>query len=413
MITTSGFKVDPSAMPRYQPVDPKLMSFNPQNVTGGALESINVMSQLDQLKSFREHEAEWAKLADIRNKKAKAEADLAAISAEVEGRTKEGLIASKGATYAATSRVAPAEAAFKTDKFDADRSMIPKGLTLSNLVVDSQIEDSRFAERQREQIQTAKEYANATAVTAAKADLTASPHVASAKVMAARKLALETETAYNTTLHKWINNSNDLKLSDELVELEVKHKKALVAKTNAEAAELAERHKADEIRRVQVDAQINHQNNVLLSRQLREAEISLKELGAVKVSNPQRPNESIEVSRLFPLAFERNKKTGEWVPRTNWLRTILGRNRDLDVATEAAFDRWTAQAGRVDGLMKEVDATKQIAGKHALAMKKALGEATQAPAVGETKIVTQKDKVTQKEAQYKIQWDGTKWVEVK
>lgn len=97
-IQTEGFK--PTNFPQYQPVNPALQGFNPSNVTQGALEGIQVQDNLEQLKKLRAHEAEWAAMADTRNKKLKAETKMAEILADHE-RQMAQIRERKGETEAA------------------------------------------------------------------------------------------------------------------------------------------------------------------------------------------------------------------------------------------------------------------------------------------------------------------------
>lgn len=81
-INTSGFGVN--VMPQYTPVNPTLASINPDNFTNGALASFKVQDALEQLKAFRQHQEEFAKMEHARNSMMQAQSDREVLKAEHE-----------------------------------------------------------------------------------------------------------------------------------------------------------------------------------------------------------------------------------------------------------------------------------------------------------------------------------------
>lgn len=101
MINTSGFGVD--VMPHYTPVDPSLVSLNPNNITTGVLANINVRQQAQQLAAQKAQEDYLSKIRPLQIQQEGARAQRAT-------GTVAGQIGAENAQNSATAKVAPVQA---------------------------------------------------------------------------------------------------------------------------------------------------------------------------------------------------------------------------------------------------------------------------------------------------------------
>lgn len=63
-ISTNGYQVQ--VMPQYAPVDPRLVAFDPTQLTKGALSSIELLNELSKRKAFEQQQADLAQTHDAR-----------------------------------------------------------------------------------------------------------------------------------------------------------------------------------------------------------------------------------------------------------------------------------------------------------------------------------------------------------
>lgn len=134
MITTQGHQV--GVLPQFQPPDPSLLAFNPQQMAQGALSSLQIGGALEQMKALRQHTEELAKMSNARNKLLQAQADLATLNAEFEQGTQAGKKAASNATSAATVKTAGPLADFTAAKAGLDLRLLPKQEKLVNTQQD-------------------------------------------------------------------------------------------------------------------------------------------------------------------------------------------------------------------------------------------------------------------------------------
>lgn len=131
MINTRGFQI--SQLPAYTPVEPSLQGFNPTNVAQGALEGLKVSSTLEQLKSFREQQEEWRKLAEIRTGRIKDEAERVKLELEHAKALQQIGIESEKARLLALKDLFPVEAKTKVMELGARQELIPGETSLARL----------------------------------------------------------------------------------------------------------------------------------------------------------------------------------------------------------------------------------------------------------------------------------------
>ncbi len=283
MITTSGFRL--SNLPRYTPVDPNLVAFQPTKLTEGALDALRLASNLQKYQSDRQKQEEEKALQQQR-----MEAARAAYGAQAAlGRKTMALAPREAETALADFKVADE---LRQPKADLERSLI-----------GSRSKDLAFNEAIRGEVETAKKVEAETA--AATAGMSAAN-----KVMQLQQQAEQLRDAI-------ANSPEDNKLKRELQQAEKDLKTALADQYKATAA--ASKEKID-VEREKIKAKQEAANSVReLAKDARSAAAAassaVSRRGAMQVEDPQKPGGAlVPLASLQGRIFEQDK-AGNWVPK--------------------------------------------------------------------------------------------------
>lgn len=140
-------------MPRFTPADPSLVAFNPQAVTGGVLQSIQLANEFSKRKAFLQQQADEAAVRDAR-----IASELARYG--ITTNTAPGEIAATNARNAGTTKSTP----FLTD------AQIAKAQQVSAVTpgeTKAIIADQNFNEAERPRVEEARAIRNMAELSAA------------------------------------------------------------------------------------------------------------------------------------------------------------------------------------------------------------------------------------------------------